>query len=281
MGGPLVAAGVNPLAPFYINPLAPFYINLLVPFYINAQPPWSGLDFLLLLDQAKRRNPKITADKLKKFAFYEKPLYLCLWSYVRQLSAGLLFFVNTYFSSCAKEEVAPDASTETVAAKKKGEGSLEKNVELDCSCEIQVVSIDNIPDGVQWFFRDITDLDYFPLCSFAGVGNFYYTSMGMDPLPTPFLPLAPPDPGCHHFRIIIPQWQDLSDIVTFHTIMRCTGELNGNPLETEVAYDFVFQEGVQQGEYEGIRLFWRKASCFVIPDGEDCLDQTPPGGSSF
>jgi len=39
VGGPLVAAGVNPL----------------VPFYINAQPPWPGLEFLLLLGQAKRR----------------------------------------------------------------------------------------------------------------------------------------------------------------------------------------------------------------------------------
>ena len=63
-GGTLVAAGVNPLAPFYINPLvpfyinplAPFYINPLVPFYINAQPPWPGLDLLFLLDQAKRRS---------------------------------------------------------------------------------------------------------------------------------------------------------------------------------------------------------------------------------
>ena len=35
---PLVAAGVNPL----------------VPFYINAKPPWPGLEFLLLLGQAKR-----------------------------------------------------------------------------------------------------------------------------------------------------------------------------------------------------------------------------------
>jgi len=35
----LIAAGVNPLAPFYIN----------------AKPPWPGLDLLLLLGQAKRR----------------------------------------------------------------------------------------------------------------------------------------------------------------------------------------------------------------------------------
>jgi len=31
-------------------------INPLVPFYINVQPPWPGLEFLLLLGQAKRRN---------------------------------------------------------------------------------------------------------------------------------------------------------------------------------------------------------------------------------
>gem|GEM_PF-2856994 len=46
VGEPLVAAGVNPLVPF---------ISTRWFLYINAQPPWPGLDFLLLLDQAKRR----------------------------------------------------------------------------------------------------------------------------------------------------------------------------------------------------------------------------------
>jgi len=52
-GGPPSCSGCQPAGSILYQPAGS--INPLFPFYINAQPPWPDLDFLLLLDQAKRR----------------------------------------------------------------------------------------------------------------------------------------------------------------------------------------------------------------------------------
>ena len=77
-----------------------------------------------------------------------------------------------FSSSCAKEEVAPDASAEAVAAKKKGEGSLEKDVDPNagCTCYMSFTGVENL-ENAQWTLEDVTDLSWEPAFSYTGTAS--------------------------------------------------------------------------------------------------------------
>ena len=181
-----------------------------------------------------------------------------------------LFFVNTYFSSCAKEEVAPDASTEAVAAKKKGEGSLEKDLPGDCNCYMQILSIDGHDD--KWIIEDITAPLYTPGFKVLGMGQTWMESGGnYVALPTPFLPLAPPDAGCHKFKVTVFNLPEDQTATLFTKVICCQSETSCS--EDNAATTTYHQFSVTGDENPFAKdIFHRKFACTVLIAGEDNCD---------
>ena len=184
---------------------------------------------------------RLTDSAKKKFAFYEKPLYLCLWSYVRQLSAGLLFFVNTYFSSCAKEEVAPEASAEAVAAKKKGGGDVWKDLP-DCRCYMSVLGAENAPE--YWGVYDMADGNSSTGYLLWGIGNDdWIDGTNYSLFPSSFMELDVPSTGDHQIRVW-PANTTASDDFTIHVEIKCRyGDLDGGLGGRTYNFSFVYGEG--------------------------------------
>ncbi len=196
-----------------------------------------------------------------------------------------VFFAFSYVG-CVQEEIGPQASLgeDVVLAKKGDVGDLYKDGGWsDCNCYMSITGITGVDEGQFWSFRDITNVNYFPLFSFSGFGNQYNDpfSGGLSSFPTPFSALAPPKPGCHHFRFILVGEIPQNEVV-LHATVRCYTERKGvEVLATETFPNFVFQDGTPQNGYEGIRLFWKRVSCTTILEGEEDCVPSPGGGSSF
>ncbi len=113
-----------------------------------------------------------------------------------------LFFVSAYFSSCAKEEVAPEASTEAVAAKKKGEGGLEKDLP-DCECEMRILDTQGY-DGI-WVLAE-SELGPYGAAipggyQIVGMGTQWNNDGNWVPLPSSFRPFATIAPNCYRLKL--------------------------------------------------------------------------------
>ncbi len=177
-----------------------------------------------------------------------------------------------FSSSCAKEEVAPDASAEVVAAKKKGEEGLEKDVPSDCNCKMQVLSMSSNYTS-PWRFADLTSLvgtyPYQTGSNFLiqGVGNAYQMpGVGLVDLPTPYMPLDPPDAGCHKFDLWLFNTSNDGEPVTLFTkVICCEGGINCTEANasTETYHQFTINTAPSQVQ------FWKYFSCSFIPAGDE------------
>ncbi|GEM_PF-2879407 len=178
-----------------------------------------------------------------------------------------LFFVSAYFSSCAKEEVAPETSTEAVAAKKKGEGSLEKDVDPNagCQCYMSVTGTANMGDWF-WTLEDATDPYANPGFALGGDVSGWFeqgSSGGYQPYPSPYFPLTPPDAGCHQFLYaMISGSAPLPTNATVFTVVKCY-DAQGT-LQTSVSYPFVFSDGIPEPVFPNYVYIWRLMSCEAL-----------------
>ena len=194
-----------------------------------------------------------------------------------------LFFVNTYFSSCAKEEVAPEASAEIVAAKKKGERSLEKDVDPNegCQCYMSVTGTANMGNW-SWTLEDVTDPSTANLALAGNVSGWTEQggSGGYQPYPSPYFPLTPPDAGCHQFLFTLAKEGGINppENAELYTSVRCYDQ--EGDLATEVSFIFSLNE-VDEVVFQGLAGYfggydWRLTSCTYLyqtpgePDPYDC-----------
>jgi len=176
--------------------------------------------------------------------------------------------------------VAPDASAEVVGAKKKGEGSLEKDVDPNagCQCYMSFTGTANM-DGLVWTLEDATDPYVIPPFAFTGVTSGWdeqFNGGGYEPYPSPYFPLAPPDAGCHKFLFLVYGDEALADNAILYTSVRCYDQ-NGD-LATEVFFPFTVEETDNSGGF-GLApggYVWRLTSCTYLyqtpgePDPHDC-----------
>ena len=148
-----------------------------------------------------------------------------------------------------------------MAAKKKGEGSLEKD--LTCHCEYQILSLENVEEDQNWFFKV-----YSASGGVAGTGDFYLNGPNLTPLPTPFFDAG--EEGCQKFLLLTSS--GYSPLFTAAVRIRCTYA------ETGSGYEYVTQCVYGDGElcWQNIgRCFWRTLSCTHLLNGEkvDCKEE--------
>lgn len=166
--------------------------------------------------------------------------------------------------------MAPEASAAVVTAKKKGEGGLEKDLPSGCNCYMQILSIDG-HDGF-WGLKDVTAPMYTPEFKVIGEGQMWLESPGnFIPLPTPFLPLAPPDAGCHKFQFFVDQSPE-GQIVTLNTKVICCQ--SGSTCTEDNAATVTYHSFQLVGENSPLQAVYvyRKLSCYVLIAGEENCD---------
>ncbi len=171
-----------------------------------------------------------------------------------------LFFVNVYFSSCAKEKVAPEASAEVVTAKKKGEDGLEKDLPSDCNCYMRILSVSGYDNRIwaMWQVEDDIEQEF----SFFGRGNTWVFNGNFLPLPSEFRPLVGFDVDCHHLVVSLTEGVS-EDEVIFTSEVKC---YQGGSLATTTYHQFVISPG------EELSHFWRRFLCRYLTGDEssDC-----------
>ncbi len=171
--------------------------------------------------------------------------------------------------------MAPEASAEVVTAKKKGEGSLEKDVDPNagCTCYMSFTGVENL-ENAQWTLEDVTDPDWEPAFSYGGTASGWseQSGSGFQPYPSPYFPLAPPDAGCHKF--LVGFYFSPPENAKLHTSVRCYDQ-NGD-LATEVFFTFSMDEIDQPAPPIPGGYDWRLTSCTYLyqtpgePDPHDC-----------
>ena len=170
-----------------------------------------------------------------------------------------------------QEEIGPQASLdEDVVLAKKGDVDdfYKDGTSSGCNCYMQILSISG--HSGYWRLHDVSNPAYNPEFNVLGNGPTWYNSGSYDPLPSAFLPLAPPDAGCHHFEFTVYGGVQNSTVTLFTSVICCDGA--GSCTEGNAATQTYHQFSVVVSSDIHTEDFFKKFSCTVLPAGEEDCD---------
>ena len=131
-----------------------------------------------------------------------------------------------------------------MVAKKKGEGSLEKDLP-DCRCFMRVLGAENAPSLPNiWGISDVTDGEMSIGYLLFGRGNDeWLDGTNYSPFPSSFMELDVPSTGDHQIRVW-PVNTTAADDFTIHVEIKCRyGGLDGGLGGRTYNFSFIYGEG--------------------------------------
>jgi len=152
-----------------------------------------------------------------------------------------------------------------VAAKKKGEGRVEKDLP-DCRCYMRVLSVENAPD--YWGVYDYTDQNLQQGYVLSGLGNdLWYDGSSYIPFPSTFMELDLPSAGSHQI-LVWPGNNSVTNDFTIHVEVDCRyGGLDGGLGGRTYNFSFVYGDGEDVfGLFRGFHLNNLKCEYDTVDD---------------
>jgi len=177
-----------------------------------------------------------------------------------------------YFSSCAKEEVAPESSVADLATKKKGGGDVWKDLQSDCRCYMQVTNVYHAIKGSVWQWYDYTNENQKVGYFLQGEGDLWNNNGVLESFPSNFQELDIPSYGVHTFELR-PIVGYLLPNFSIHTTVKCyLTSSNGTQQLVNTYYEvYEFGQGdlpTDENNPDGVS-FSSGFSCLTTVPGND------------